>query len=79
MAKVVFDLEETQLKFSNKICQNNSFQQNFSKVKSGNNYDKGNKAMSICSDQMSGCYFILQTSTFLLINAAAVTVGQGHG
>ena len=32
MAKIVFDLEKTHPKFSKKICQNNSFQQNFSKI-----------------------------------------------
>ena len=31
-----------------------------------------------CSDPMSGFHFIAQTSKFLLINAAAVTLGQGH-
>ena len=28
---------------------------------------------------MSGSYFIVQTSKFLLINTTAVTLGQGHG
>ena len=28
---------------------------------------------------MSGSYFIVQTSKFFLINASAVTLGQGHG
>ena len=32
----------------------------------------------LCSDPMSGSHFILQTSTFLLIDATAVTLGQGH-
>ena len=32
MAKIVFDLEKTHLKFLKKICQNNSFQQNYSKI-----------------------------------------------
>ena len=32
-----------------------------------------------CSDSMSGSHFIAQTSKFLLINATAVTLGQGHG
>ena len=27
---------------------------------------------------MSGSYFIVQTSKFVLINATAVTLGQGH-
>ena len=29
-----------------------------------------------CSDRMSGSYFIVQTSKFLLINATAVTFGH---
>ena len=28
---------------------------------------------------MNGSHFIAQTSTFLLIDATAVTLGQGHG
>ena len=32
-----------------------------------------------CSDSMSGSHFIAQTSKFLLIDATAVTLGQGHG
>ena len=32
MAKIVFDLEKTHPQFLKKICQNNSFQQNFSKI-----------------------------------------------
>ena len=32
MAKIVFDLEKTLPKFLKKICQNNSFLQNFSKI-----------------------------------------------
>ena len=32
-----------------------------------------------CSDRMSGSHFIMQTSKFLLIDATAVTLGQGHG
>ena len=31
-----------------------------------------------CSDPMSGSYFIAQTSKFMLIDATAVTLGQGH-
>ena len=31
------------------------------------------------SDSMSGSHFIAQTSKFLLIDATAVTLGQGHG
>ena len=31
-----------------------------------------------CSDPMSGSYFIAQTSKFLLIDATAVTLGQGQ-
>ena len=30
------------------------------------------------SDPMSASHFIAQTSKFLLINATAVTLGQGH-
>ena len=32
MAKIVFDLEKTHPKFLKKICQNKSFEQNFSKI-----------------------------------------------
>ena len=32
-----------------------------------------------CSDPMSGSHFIAQTSKFLLIDASAVILGQGHG
>ena len=32
-----------------------------------------------CSDPMNGSHFIAQTSKFLLIDATAVTLGQGHG
>ena len=32
-----------------------------------------------CSDPMSGSDFIAQTSKFLLIDATAATLGQGHG
>ena len=39
MAKIVFDREKTHLIFSKKICKNNSFQQNFSKILLGNNHD----------------------------------------
>ena len=31
-----------------------------------------------CSDPMSGSHFIVQTSKYLLIDALAVTLGQGH-
>ena len=31
-----------------------------------------------CSDPLSGSQFIAQTSKFLLIDATAVTLGQGH-
>ena len=31
------------------------------------------------SDPISGSYFIAQTSKFVLINATAVTLGQGYG
>ena len=32
-----------------------------------------------CSDPMSSSHFIAQTNKFLLIDATAVTLGQGHG
>ena len=32
-----------------------------------------------CSDGMNGSYFIVQKSKFLLMNATAVTLSQGHG
>ena len=32
-----------------------------------------------CSDPMSGSHLIAQTSKFLIIDATAVTLGQGHG
>ena len=33
----------------------------------------------ICSDPMRGSHFIAQTSKFMLIDATAVTLGQGQG
>ena len=38
-----------------------------------------NKATSFCSDRMSDSHFVVQTSKFLLIDATAVALGQGHG
>ena len=32
----------------------------------------------ICDDWMRGSFFIVQTSNFLLLDATAVTLGQGH-
>ena len=32
-----------------------------------------------CSDPISGSYFIMQTGKFMLIDATAATLGQGHG
>ena len=32
-----------------------------------------------CSDPMSVSYFFVQTSKFLLIDATAMTLGEGHG
>ena len=32
-----------------------------------------------CNDPMSGSYLIAQRSKFMLIDATAVTLGQGHG
>ena len=75
MAKIVFDLEKTHPKF---LCQNNSFQQTFSKIILDNNHDQGNKATMFCCDRISGSHFIMQTSKFLPINATAMTLGQGH-
>ena len=79
MAKIVFDLKKNIRNFLKKICQNNSFHKNCSKIWSGNNHDKGNKAVMFCNDLMGGSHFIAQTSKFMLINATAVTLGQGHG
>ena len=31
-----------------------------------------------CSDRMRGSHFIVQTSKFLLIDATAMILGQGH-
>ena len=73
------NLEKTHLKFLKKICQNNRFQQNFQEIWSGKNRDQGIKAVTFCSDPMNGSHFITQTSKFLLIDATAVTLGQGHG
>ena len=64
MAKIVFDLEKTHVNFFFK----------FAKIKVSNN-----KAAMFCSDLKSGSHFIAQTSKFLLIDATAVTLGQGHG
>ena len=33
----------------------------------------------ICSEPMSGSHFIVQTSKFLVIDATAIILGQGHG
>ena len=38
-----------------------------------------NKAAMFCSDPMIGSHFITQTGKFLLMDATAVTLGQGHG
>ena len=35
------------------LCQNNSFQQNFSKIWSGNNHNDSNKTIMFSSDRMS--------------------------
>ena len=44
-----------------------------------NNHDSRNEAAKCCIDRMSGSHFIVQRSKFLLIDAATVTLGQGHG
>ena len=38
-----------------------------------------NKAATFCSDLMSGSHFIAQTRKFLVMDATAVTLGQGNG
>ena len=40
---------------------------------------RGIKLQGFCSGWISGSHFIVQTSKFLLINATAMTMGQGHG
>ena len=35
-------------------------------------------ASKFCNDWLSDSHFIPQTGTFLVINAVAVTLGQGH-
>ena len=75
MTKIVFDFEKTHPKYLKKICQNNKV----TKPNLGNNHNKGNRATTFCSHRMSGSYFSVQTSKFLLIDATAVTLGQGHG
>ena len=76
---LVFDLEKTHPKFLKKIWQNNCFQhkflQNLNRVKTMT----CNKVAMFCSDPMSGSHFIVQTSKFMLIDATAVSLGQGHG
>ena len=37
------------------------------------------KGCNVLCDPMNGSHFIAQISKFLLINATAVTLGQGHG
>ena len=40
---------------------------------------RAKKAAMFGSDPMSASHFIAQTSKFLVIDATAVTLGQGHG
>ena len=61
-----------------KICENNSFQQNLSKSNQVITMPRALR-LPFCSDPVSVSRFIAQTSKFLLINATAVTLGQGHG
>ena len=61
-----------------KIRKNYSFNRNPSKIVSGNKHDQRDKAPKFCSDWLSHSHFILQTSKFMIINATAVTLGQGH-
>ena len=78
MSNRVFDLEKTHPKFSKKIWQKKSFQQNSSKIWSGAQHDQRDIGIKFCSDWLSGSYFILQTTKLLFINVTAVTSGQGH-
>ena len=54
------------------------FQQNSAKIYSGDEHDQRDIATKFWSDWLSGSHFILQISNFLFINAAAMTLGQGH-
>ena len=79
MSNVVFDLEKTHPKFSKKIWQKTSFQQNSPKCNQVISMAmQKDIATKFCSDWLSGSLFILQTSKFLFINITAVTLGQGH-
>ena len=42
-------------------------------------HDMGDIATTCCSYWLSGSHFIVQTNTFLFINATVVTLGQGNG
>ena len=78
MSNIVFDLEKTHPKFSKKILQKQSFQQNCFKIWSGAQHDQRDIAIKFCSDWLSDSHFILQTNQFLFINVTAMTSGQGH-
>ena len=70
---IVFDLEKTHPKIWEK-----NFQKNSCKIYSGNKHDQRDIATKFCNDLLSGSHFIMQQSKFLLINATAVTWGEGH-
>ena len=53
--------------------ENNSVLQNCSKIQPGNDHDKGNEAIKVCRDRLSGSHFIVQTSKSLLNHVTAVT------
>ena len=72
------NVEKTRHKFRKKNCQINSFQQNSSRIYTDTNNDLGNITVLFCSDWMSGSYFIVPTSKFLLIDATTMILGQGH-
>ena len=61
--------------------QKRRFQQNSSKISSGDKHGPGvgGIAIKFCSDWMSGSHFIAQASKFLFIKATAVTLSEDHG
>ena len=74
MSNKVFDLEKIHPKFGKK----KGFQQNCSKISSGDDHDQRNIATKFGSDWLIGSYFILHTTKFLFINVTAMALGQGH-
>ena len=70
MAKIVFDLEKTHLKFLSRT---------FPKFNQVITMTRAIKLSTMfCSDRMSGSQFIMQRSKFLLVDATAVTSSQTH-